>query len=151
MAVTKGKVIFWSALALVVIGGSVWAYNKFSGSSDADADKAKEDADKAKEGEAPTSGGNSRPKDTQPTGEVKQPPVVAKNKVFAKYGSMTIWLANLKYGKWQLGDAYKSTRKGEMIGTLIGRAVIGGATYVLFKDIIAGKSVLIGENFVTIK
>jgi hypothetical protein len=151
MAISKGKVIFWSALALVIIGGSVWAYNKFSGSSDADADKAKEDADKAKEDEAPTSGGNSRPKDTQPTGEVKQPPVVAKNKVFAKVSNAPIRISKYSNGTYSFGDVYKNTKAGELLGIMYGRTVMSGVTYVLFKDIIAGKAVMIAENSVTIK
>ena len=152
MAISKGKVIFWSALALVLIGGSVWAYNKFGKVSDTDDDKAKEDAEKEAENPSQSGGGASIPKDTKPpTGEVKQPPAVAKNKVYAKYGNMTIWVAEYKNGNYQLGRAYKTTKKNEMIGTRIGGAVIGGGTYVLFKDIIAGKTVLIGEAFVTIK
>ena len=155
MAISKGKVIFWSVLSLVLIGGSVWAYNKFGKVSDTDDDKAKEDAEKKAENPSQSGGGASTKPPTsevkQPPAVVRQPPAVAKNKVYAKYGSITIFVAEYKNGNYQLGDAYKTTKKNEMIGTLLARAVIGGGTYVIFKEIIAGKTVLIGEAFVTIK
>ena len=152
MAISKGKVIFWSALALVLIGGSVWAYNKFGKVSDTDDDKAKEDAEKEAENPSQSGGGASIPKDTKPpTGEVKQPPAVAKNKVFAKYDNMSIWIPLYANGKYKLGDLYRKTKKGEMIGTLSSKTVIDGQTYVIFKDIIAGKTSIINNSSVTIK
>jgi len=58
MAVTKGKVIFWSTLALLITGGSIWAYSKFIGKPKKDKDaQEKADADAAAASAAANKGG----------------------------------------------------------------------------------------------
>ena len=100
MAVTKGKVIFWSTLALVITGGSIWAYSKFIGKPKKDKDaQEKADADAAAAAAAANQGGGgggggSTGSGTKPTftfpfktkaeGDIFRAYVRAKDKDFAK-------------------------------------------------------------------